>query len=129
MFECCEKLLRMNGTCILFSQEPYTSYLRQFKPENLPFIYPLYWFKDNFANPFNSKSAPVSYVEDLSVFRKRWDSDNKHPLRIYAQQLLNEMGVSYKDIERRLGHRRAEHFFYGVGSSQFLLCTENSSKA
>ena len=126
MFKSCEKLLRMNGTCILFSQEPYTSYLRQFKPENLPFIYPLYWFKDHFANPFNSKSAPVSYVEDLSVFRKRWDSDNKHPLRIYAQQLLNEMGVSYKDIERRLGHRRADHFFYGVGSSQFSLCTENT---
>ena len=28
MFDCCEKLLRMNGVCILFSQEPYTSYLR-----------------------------------------------------------------------------------------------------
>lgn len=126
MFDCCEKLLRMNRVCILFSQEPYTSYLRQFKPENLPFIYPLYWFKDHFANSLSCKKAPVSYVEDLSVFRKRWDSDNKHPLRIYAQQLLNEMGVSYKDIERRLGHRRAEHFFYRVGSSQFSLCTENT---
>lgn len=35
MFDCCEKLLRMNGVCILFSQEPYTSYLRQFNPTNL----------------------------------------------------------------------------------------------
>ena len=85
MFNCIERLLRMNGVCILFSQEPYTSYLRQFKPQNLPFIYPLYWVKDHFANPFTSGKAPVSYVEDLTVYRKKHDSDNQHPLRSYAQ--------------------------------------------
>ena len=126
MFHCCEKLLRVNGNLILFSQEPYTSYLRQYKPMNLPFVYPYYWFKDHFANSLSCKKAPVSYVEDLSVFRKRHDSDNTHPLRIYAQELLNEMGCTYKDIERRLGHRRAEHFFYRIGSSQFSLCTEDT---
>lgn len=126
MFDCIEKLLRMNGVCILFSQEPYTSYLRQFKPQNLPFIYPLYWLKDHFANPFMSGKAPVSYVEDLTVYRKKHDSDNKHPLRVYAQTLLSEMNMTSKDIEKRLGHRRAEHFFYRVGSSQFALCTEET---
>ena len=126
MFDCCEKLLRMNGVCILFSQEPYTSYLRQFKPQNLPFIYPFYWLKDHFANPFSCKKAPVSYVEDLSVFRKKYDSDNTHPLRIYAQKLLSELDMNYKDIEKVLGHSRAEHFFYRIGSSQFSLCTEET---
>lgn len=126
MFDCCEKLLRMNGICILFSQEPYTSYLRQFKPENLPFIYPFYWLKDHFANALSCKKAPVSYVEDLSVFRKKYDSDNIHPLRIYAQKLLSELDMTSKDIEKVLGHRRAEHFFYKNGSSQFSLCTEET---
>lgn len=126
MFCYCEKLLRMKGNLILFSQEPYTSYLRQYKPENLPFIYPLYWFKDHFANNLMCKSAPVSYVEDLSVFRKKYDSDNSHPLRVYAQELLKEMGVSYKDIEKTLGHCKAEHFFYRTGSMQFGLCTEET---
>ena len=126
MFDCCEKLLRMNGVCILFSQEPYTSYLRQFKPTNLPFIYPLYWLKDHFANPLVSKKAPVSYVEDLTVYRKKYDTDNKHPLRKYAQTLLSEMNMTYKGIEKVLGHRRAEHFFYRTGSSQFALCTEET---
>ena len=126
MFDCIEKLLRMNGVCILFSQEPYTSYLRQFKPQNLPFIYPLYWLKDHFANPFMNGKAPVSYVEDLTVYRKKHDSDNTHPLRVYAQNLLSEMNMTYKDIEKRLGHRKAEHFFYRIGSSQFALCTEET---
>lgn len=124
LFKCCEKLLRMNGNLILFSQEPYTSFLRQFEAFNLPFVYPYYWLKDHFANSLSCKKAPVSYVEDLSVFRKKYDTDNTHPLRVYAQDLLKEMGVSYKDIERRLGHRRAEHFFYRSGSSQFGLCAE-----
>lgn len=126
MFDCCEKLLRVNGTCILFSQEPYTSHLRQFKPYNLPFIYPLYWLKDHFANPLVSKKAPVNYVEDISVYRKRHDTNNQHPLRVYAQSLLSEMSMTYKDIEKVLGHRKAEHFFYRIGSSQFALCTEET---
>lgn len=124
MFDCCEKLLRMNGVCILFSQEPYTSYLRQFKPTNLPFIYPLYWLKDHFANPLVSKKAPVSYVEDLSVYRKRYDSDNKHPLRNYSEELLNELGMTKKDIISIIGGK-ADHFFR-YNSSQFALCTEET---
>ena len=126
MFDCCERLLRMNGTCILFSQEPYTSYLRQYKPQNLPFTYPLYWIKDHFANSLMCKKAPVSYVEDLSVFRKKHDTDDHHPLREYAQKLLSEMEMTCKDIGRKLGHRKAEHFFYKTGSSQFALCTKES---
>lgn len=124
MFGLSEKLLRMNGVLILFSQEPYTSKLRQFQAFNMDFLYPYYWIKDHFANALSSKKAPVNYVEDISVFKKIWDSDNKHPLRIYAQTLLKEMGVTYKEIERKLGHRKAEHFFYRIGSSQFSLCTQ-----
>ena len=126
MFECCEKLLRMSGVCILFSQEPYTSYLRQYDYNNLSFIYPYYWLKNHFANNLTCKKAPVSYIEDLTVYRKKYDSDNKHPLRIYAQTLLSEMNMTYKEIEKALGHRRAEHFFYRVGSSQFGLCTKET---
>ena len=123
MFMYCEKLLRMSGTLILFSNEPYTCSLRSYDYPNLPFSYPLYWVKDHFANNLSCYKAPVSYVEDISVFRKKYDTDNKHPLREYAQTLLKELGVTYKDIEKRLGHRRAEHFFYRTSSSQFGLCT------
>jgi len=126
MFNCCEKLLRVNGHLILFSQEKYTSYLRQYNFPNLPFAYPYYWEKDHFANSLTCKKAPVSYMEDLSVFRKKYDSDSSHPLRVYAQELLNQMGVTFKQIERQLGHRKAEHFFYSNNASQFGLCTEQT---
>ena len=125
MFNCIEKLLKLKGVCILFSQEPYTSYLRQFKPQNLPFIYPLYWVKDHFANPFQSAKAPVSYVEDLSVFRKKYDLNFENPLREYSRKLLTELNMSSKDIERVLGHTKADHFFR-INSSQFEICTEQT---
>ena len=72
------------------------------------------------------KKAPVSYVEDLTVYRKKYDSNNLHPLREYAQNLLHQMNMTSKEIERELGHRKAEHFFYKNGSSQFSLCTKET---
>lgn len=124
MFNCCEKLLRRNSNLILFSQEPYTSYLRQYKPENLPFLYPFYWIKDHFANCLLSKKAPVSYVEDVSLFRKRYDSDITHPLREYSKELLNEIGISKAELVREIGGK-ADHFFRS-DTSQFDLCTEET---
>lgn len=126
MFECVEKILRVNGTCILFSQEPYTSYLRQYNPYNLVFSYPLYWLKDHFANNLSCNKAPVNFIENLSVFYKQYDTEIQHPLRVYAKQLLEEIGLSYKTIENKLGHSKADHFLNRINSSQFGLCTEET---
>ena len=126
MFECIEKLLRVNGACILFSQEPYTSYLRQYNPYNMVFSYPLYWLKDHFANNLSCNKAPVNYIENLSVFYKKYDSEIQHPLRSYAKTLLDEIGLSYKSIEKKLGHSKADHFLNRINSSQFALCTEET---
>lgn len=56
-----ERVLRMNGVAILFSQEPYTSHLRTFKSENLFFLYPMIWKKDHFANALIAKKS-ASFV-------------------------------------------------------------------
>ena len=127
MFSCCEKLLRKNGIIILFSQEPYTSYLRQYKFRNISFIYPYIWLKDHFANPFMSKKAPVSYFEDVSVFRKNYDMELVNPLRSYAQQVLsyikNETGLNRKEIEDCV-EGNLNHFFSNSG--RFHICTEET---
>lgn len=123
MFEYCEQLLRVNGRLILFSQEPYTCRLRSYPTQNLDFSYPLIWRKNHFANNLGCKVNPVSYFEDLTVWKKKWDSESQHPLREYAQNLLEYIGKSYKEVEKDLGHRKAEHFFYRITSSQFSIPT------
>lgn len=121
-----ERILRMNGVAVLFSQEPYTSHLRTFKSENFNFLYPMIWKKDHFANALLSKKAPVSYFEDLNVFAKKYDKQNLHPLRKYFFNVLQFVGASScKYVNSILGHRRAEHCFY-IDSSQFGLCTEKT---
>ena len=49
----------------------------------------------------------------------------KNPLRKYFAKVLKFIGKKYKEINKDLGHRRAEHSFY-VNTMQFKLCTEET---
>ncbi|MFM2332286.1 MAG: hypothetical protein RIQ74_1109 [Pseudomonadota bacterium] len=119
------RILRKNGKCILFSQEPFTSDLIKSAIPNVPFSYRCVWIKDHFANSLIAKKAPVSYFEDICIFSKLHDTDYLHPLRDYSKEVMSFIGLNLKQINSKLGHRRAEHFFY-VDSTQFGLCTEKT---
>jgi len=125
MIEACNRVLRMNGCLALFSQDPYTGRLMTETHGNLPFSYRLTWLKDHFANSLIAKKAPVNYTEDICVFFKKYDTMNLHPLRRYAMAIMEHIGRTLKEINKDLGHRRAEHFFY-VDSTQFGLCTRGT---
>jgi len=121
----CNRVLRTNGSLLLFSQEPYTSKLVTDTHGNLPFSYRLNWLKNDFANALLAKKAPVNYIEDICVFFKKYDTLNQHPLREYSRRIMEHVGRNLKQINTDLRHRRAEHFFY-VDSTQFGLCTEDT---
>lgn len=125
IFEVANRILRRNGKLVLFSQEPYTSQLITKAIPNLPFNYRMIWEKDHFANSLIAKKAPVSYFEDILVFSKTHDTDGLHPLREYFARVQAFIGLSLGEINRQLGHRRAEHSFY-IRSTQFSLCTEET---
>ncbi len=126
LFSKYERILRRNGVAVLFSQEPYTTELRNHKATNIEFSYSMIWKKDHFANALLSKKAPVSYFEDLSVFHKVHDRQLLHPLRSYFEQVMEYMNCSScKDVNKALGHRKAEHTFY-IDTMQFSLCTEKT---
>lgn len=116
------RVLRVNGCCVLFSQDPYTTELVVNGHNNVPFSYRMTWVKDHFANALVAKKAPVSYTEDVCVFFKKYDCLGLHPLRDYFKQVMEFIGLSLKQINEQLGHRRAEHCFY-INSTQFGLCT------
>ena len=120
-----DRVLRKNGKMILFSQEPYTTRLITESNTNVPFSYRMIWEKDHFGNSLMSKKAPVGYFEDILVFSKKYDVEGIHPLRPYFKRVMEYIGLNLKQINNRLGHRRAEHVFY-VDSTQFSLCTEKT---
>lgn len=121
MFNECKRILRENGTMILFSQEPYTSKLRTYNCYGLEFAYPMIWKKNHFANALLSKKAPVSYFEDINVFYKKYDTDNKNELRIYFKKVFNFINKTKKQIINDIG-QQADHCFR-CDSSQFKICS------
>lgn len=129
LFDQYTRILRNNGTLVLFSQEPYTMYLRTFRCKNLKFSYPMIWLKNYAGNPLNANIAPLSLFEDISVWRKRgYIVSKEHPLREYARELVKYIGKNYKEIGDdfvRKGYdvpTRAQHFL-AYDCNQFHLCT------
>jgi len=128
IYEIANRILRKNGKMVLFSQEPYTSKLINKAIPNIPFNYRMIWGKDHFANSLIAKKAPVSYFEDILVFSKnhqKHDFENMHPLRPYFKKVMDFIGLNLKQINIKLGHRKAEHTFY-ISSTQYGLCTEKT---
>lgn len=124
LFEAYSRILRQNGVAILFSQEPYTHNLRSHGDSVFRFVYPLIWVKNNFANAFQSSKAPVSYFEDMSVFRKVYDINNQDPLRQYSLQVLQYIGKPKREIINEIG-QCVDHFFRHF-STQFAIPTEET---
>lgn len=131
MFAECSRVLRPNGKCVLFGQEPYTSNIITSALPSLPFCYRAVWVKNQAANVLSCNKAMVKLFEDVCVFSKvspKHDFNGKNPLREYFRDVLRFIGAkSAKEINKKLGHRKAEHCFYvTVSSSQFALCTEQT---
>jgi site-specific DNA-methyltransferase (adenine-specific) len=119
------RILRKNGKMILTANQPFTTELISKAIANLPHNYNMYWDKMHFANCLVANKAPVSYIEDVLVFSKTHDTEAKHELRPYFKIVMDYIGLNLKQINTKLGHRRAEHTFY-IDSTQYGICTEKT---
>ena len=118
------RILRENGKMILTAQQLFTTELISKAIPNVPHCYNMYWDKMHFANCLGANKAPVSYIEDVLVFSKKYDVDGLNPLRCYFKELLNFIGLKKKYIIEKIG-QKADHCFR-VGSSQFKLCKKET---
>ena len=122
------RILRKNGKMVLFAQNPFTTELISKALPNVPYNYSMIWVKDHFANSLIAKKAPVSYYEEILIYSKvhpKHDFEGMHPLRQYFKAVMNFIGLNLKQINSKLGHRRAEHTFY-IDSTQYGLCTSKT---
>jgi site-specific DNA-methyltransferase (adenine-specific) len=128
IMEVANRILRKNGKMILFSQQPFTTELINNAIPNIPFSYTMFWDKEHFANCLLANKACVNYMEEMLLFSKnhqKHDFEGVHPLRPYFKIVMDFVGLNIKQINTKLGHRKAEHSFY-IDSTQFLLCTEKT---
>jgi len=125
VYEIANRILRKNGKMVLFCQQPFTNELINKAIPNIPFSYSMIWEKDNYGHALLAKKAPLNYYEDVLVFSKNHEFEALHPLRPYFKKVMNFIGLNLKQINTKLGHRRAEHTFY-IDSTQYGLCTEQT---
>jgi len=125
IYDYANKLLREKSTLILFSQEPYTSKLRSSTIPNLPFTQSAIWEKEHFGNHLGVNKALVNYHEDISIFRKKYDYDSNKDLREYAKKIREHINLRTKEINKIMGHSKAQHFLIYAGL-QFRLPTEKT---
>ena len=125
IFNIANRILRKNGKMVLFAQQPFTTELVNNATPNIPYSYTMFWDKLHFANCLIAKKAPVNYMEEILIFYKKYDFEGIHPLRPYFKKVMEFIGLSLKQINTKLGHRKAEHTFY-IDSSQYGLCTEQT---
>lgn len=112
------RILRPNGALVLFSQEPYTSRLITSAHGSIPFAYRLMWLKDHFSNSLLVNKAPVSYLEDVLVYFKAFDSFLGHPLKPWFDGELEAAGMTRKEAVMRWGSS-ASHYF--TDGRQFMI--------
>lgn len=92
MFFNISRVLRKNGKCVLFSQEPYTSEIITKVIPQMLFCYRGVWVKDNLANPLMAKKAMVNYYEDFCVFTNKETNGGLHKLTSKITDLVMEIG-------------------------------------
>jgi len=122
------RILRKNGKMVLFANQPFTTELIKNQIANVPFSYCMYWDKIHFANCLLAKKAPVSYIEDILIFSKTYDTDLNHPVYDYADLVIEYINKPKKQIFEEMGHQGAFHFLLGKNSFQVHLCTEETYK-
>lgn len=69
MWEQLNRIIKPNGAIVLFSKQPFTSFLicSNFKD----YKYSLIWKKDNHDNPMQAKKRFLNITEDISVFYRK----------------------------------------------------------
>ena len=90
--------------------------------------YDLIWKKSRKVGFLSANKMPLRQHENIYVFSDADDDlENKKnkELRSYAEKVKKYIGKSLKIINKDMGNRHAEHFFY-IKSTQFAIPTEET---
>jgi site-specific DNA-methyltransferase (adenine-specific) len=93
----------------------------------------MYWLKDSPGNHLNAKNAPVSFIEDINVFRKSNPivRDMNIPLREYVRKLIEFVGKTGTKVKEDMiewgidAPNSYRDFFSPNAEWLFKLCMEH----
>ena len=145
----CQRVLKDNGSFYWFHNDmPQIAKLMLWLEENTSFVFKQMITWNKRFNEARNKGFVDGYVvvdglrnyqqmaeycmfytfqDETGLTTVKLDMNNFTTLRQYFKDFQEALGVSLKQINKTLGHRKAEHAFYW-GSSQWDLPTEETYK-
>lgn len=122
-------IISNNCTLVFFCTTKFGYELIKSNPEW--FRYDLVWEKSRGVGYLNSNLAPLRIHEMIYIFQRPMGKDIGNnfnlDMREYFNKILKYIKKTSKQVEKDLGHRKAEHAFY-KNTTQFSLCTEETYK-
>jgi len=129
-----KRILKDNGSLMIFADDMVSAYVQVLIDKKLLLLNNIVWYKTNNlpikATWSYRKFAPMT--ERILFYSAQYDPtgwetvkldmNNFVSLRDYFRKYQEAMGLNIKQINERLGHRKAEHAFYW-GSTQWDLPT------
>jgi DNA modification methylase len=129
-----KRLAKDNGSIFIFCDEKTEAYLQVRLDERFLLLNKIVWYKVNnlpiknahllrtFA-PMTERALFYTTQYDATGWKSvKLDVNNFIPLRKYFQEFQEALGLSIKQVNACLGHRKAEHAFYW-NSTQWDLPT------
>jgi len=113
-----DRIIKDNGTIVLFGQEPFSSILRT---SNLKlYKYDIKWHKDKCSNFIHAKTQPRKTIEDIIVFSKAGTTHNSKIKYTYNPQKTkrkarSEMPKTQKSDNQKQIRNDNTTLFYGDG--------------
>ena len=132
------RILKDNGSLYVFADNKMSAYVQVMLDKRFLLINPLVWKKTNWkiANKYSQNFRCYAPNTERILFYSaqydptgwetvKLDMNNFVPLREYFRKYQESMELNIKQINQRLGHRKAEHAFYW-GSTQWDLPTSET---
>lgn len=88
LWENFNRILKINGACVLFGMQPFTSLLVN---SNKNFKYNWIWIKNNVTGFLNAKKQPLRNIEDICVFYQKQCTYN--PQMTLGNPYKNKKGI------------------------------------
>jgi len=128
------RVLKHNGSLLVFGDDKVIAYVQVMMDIMFLLLNNIVWRKtNNMATTYTVNNRCFTTCSERILFYSaqydptgweavKLDMNNFLPLREYFRQYQDAIGLNIKQINERLGHRKAEHAFYW-GSTQWDLPT------
>ena len=119
----CKRVLKDNGSFYIFGDDKIIAYIQVRLDKHFTLLNNLVWYKrHNLATTWAHNNRCFTPVSERILFyglqdrtgleTVMLDANNFQSLRKYFYDVLCFIGKNLKQIEKDLGHRKAEHCFY-----------------